>query len=150
MNRMLSVAGAASLLFLTASFVLKGDDTSAIENKNYKVTITDSKKAGKAGEVDEVLIKGGKFRCKFFGKNAGTDAIPIEVTIDSVYTDPEDPSADPTLYVEFEGSMTNKLEEDIRVEGIIDGVGIEGFVEISKKGKVKKHWDYVGRQRDKK
>ena len=149
MKRTTTLIVSGLIFLLTASFVLDGDDTSNIENKQYKLTITESKK-GKSGkaEQDEASIKGSKFRCKFFKANAGAEAIPVELGKDSTYS--EEGSDEVLLYVEFEGSMTNKLEEDIKVSGTIDGYGIEGYVEISKKGKVKKHWDFVGMEKNKK
>lgn len=142
------LAGGMVLLF-TASFVLKGD-TSALEGKTYNITITEQKKSGKSGtpEKETVTFKSSKFRCKFFDKNAGAAAIPFELTVDSAYTAEGDESE--TIYVEFEGQMTNKLDETVKVVGTVDGYGIEGNVEISKKEKVKKHWDFVGSMKDKK
>ena len=149
MKRTTTLIVSGIIFLLTASFVLDGDDTSNVENKQYKITITESKK-GKSGkaEQDEATIKGSKFRCKFFKQNAGVDGIPVEFGKDSTYS--EEGSDEVLLYIEFEGSMTNKLEEDVKVSGTIDGYGIEGSVEISKKGKIKKHWDFVGMQKDKK
>jgi hypothetical protein len=152
MNRIPSLLIGGTIFLLTASFVLKGD-TSSIDGKTYKITITEAKKGGKTGapETEEVTFKGSKFRCKFFGKNAGTDAIPIDLTVDSTYTDNAgDEGETEMIYVEFEGQMSNKLEETVKVTGTIDGYGIEGSVELSKKEKVKKHWDFVGGQKDKK
>jgi hypothetical protein len=149
MKRTTTLIVSGLIFLLTASFVLGGDDTSNIENKQYKITITESKK-GKSGkpEQDEVVIKGSKFKSKFFKQNAGADGIPIELGKDSTYS--EEGSDEVLMYVEFSGEMTNKLEETVKVTGTIDGYGIEGNVEISKKEKVKKHWDFVGMQKDKK
>jgi hypothetical protein len=149
MKRTSTLIVSGIIFLLTASFVLDGDDTSNIENKVYKITITESKK-GKSGaaEQDEITIKGSKFRSKFFKQNAGAEAVPVELGKDSTYM--EEGSDVALMYVEFEGTMTNKLEEDIHVSGTIDGYGIEGSFEISKKGKVKKHWDFVGMEKSKK
>ncbi|MBI3509861.1 MAG: hypothetical protein HY064_04300 [Bacteroidetes bacterium] len=148
MNRTSTLLLSIPAFFLAASFLFKGD-TSSVENKTYKITITENKK-GKSGPqaTDECSFKGSKFHCKFFGKNAGADAIPIDLTKDSAYT--EEGSDVEMLYVEFDGEMTNKMEETIHVTGSIDGYGIEGNVELSKKEKVKKHWDFVGTQKDSK
>jgi RNA-binding protein YlmH len=148
MTRTTSLILGALIFVLSASFVLKGD-TSSIENKVYKITITEQKngKSGKA-EQGECSFKSQKFKCKFFGQNAGAEEIQIDLDKDSTYT--EEGSDVELLYVEFSGSRTNKLEEDVKITGTIDGYGIEGSVELSKKGKVKKHWDFVGNQKDKK
>jgi hypothetical protein len=148
MNRFKTILLGGSIFLFTASFVLRGD-TSTIEGKEYKITITESKKGKSgAGETDVCEFKSSKFKCKFFGKNAGADQIPIDLDKDSTYSDAG--SDEQTLYVEFSGEMQNKLEEVVKVVGTIDGTGIEGSVEISKKEKVKKHWDFVGMQKDKK
>ncbi len=149
MTRTKTLLLGGTIFLLAASFVLKGD-TSSVEGKVYKITITEAKKGGKSGspENDEASFKSSKFRSKFFGKNAGADAIPIELMVDSVFSN--DDGTEELLYVEFEGNMTNKLEENIKLTGTIDGYGIEGSLEISKKEKVKKHYDFVGGQKDKK
>lgn len=147
---MKSLLAGGLIFLLSASFVLKGD-TSSIEGKLYIVTITESKKSGKSGTPvpkEEITFKSGKFKNKYFSKNAGADAIPIELVVDSAYTAEGD--EEETIYIEFEGQMTNKLDETVKVTGTIDGYGIEGNLEISKKDKVKKHWDFVGSMKDKK
>src|ERR1051326_3931587 len=100
MNRIKTLLLGGAIFFLGASFVLTGD-TSSVDGRNYKVTIIEAKKGGKSGtpEDDEVSIKGGKFRGKFFGKNAGADAIPIELSKDSTYTD--EGTGDELPYAEF-------------------------------------------------
>jgi len=148
MTRTATLLSSAFIFLLTASFVLKGD-TSSMEGKVYKITITEQKngKSGKA-EQSDCSFKSSKFKCKFFGQNAGTEEIPIDLDKDSTYT--EEGSDVELIYAEFSGERTNKLEETVKVTGTVDGYGIEGSVELSKKGKVKKHWDFVGTQKDKK
>ncbi len=148
MTRTITLVSSAFIFLLTASFVLKGD-TSSIDGKKFKITITEQKngKSGKASQ-DDCSFKSSKFNCKFFGQNAGAEEIPIDLDKDSTYT--EEGAEEASIYVEFSGERTNKLEETVKVTGTIDGFGIEGSVEISKKEKVKKHWDFVGTQKDKK
>ncbi|HET6989724.1 MAG TPA: hypothetical protein VFJ43_00295 [Bacteroidia bacterium] len=150
MNRTATLIASAITFILATSFIFKGDDTSSIEGKQYKISIMEAKKGGKSGTAEEDVcsFKGSKFHCKFFGKNAGADAIPIDLDKDSTYVD--EAGNEEMLYVEFSGEMSNKLEETVKVSGTIDGYGIEGNVELSKKGKLKKHWDFVGTEKDKK
>jgi hypothetical protein len=137
----------AFIFVLTCSFVLVGGDTSALEGKVYKVTMTSVKK-GKAGAVsqEEVTFKGGKFKCKLIDKEMGAAAIPVEFTVDSVFTDNDEDLP----YVEFEGEFVNKLEELVKVTGTVDGYGIEGNVVLSKKDKEKRRYDFVGSLKEKK
>jgi hypothetical protein len=145
MKRNFSLFTAAGLFMLFCSVALPGD-TESIEGKAYKVTMTEAKKTGKSGkpEQDVVSIKNGKLRSKLLGREMGADAISIELTVDSVYRD----DGYEILYVEFEGTATNKLEETVEVKGTIDGYGIEGSAEVSKKGKVKRHYDFVGSEKE--
>ena len=145
MKKLFSLSAAAGMLFIFCSVALVGD-TETIEGKAYKVTMTEAKKGGKSGkpEQDVVSIKNGKLRSKIIGRDMGADAISIELTVDSVYKD----EGEEVLYVEFEGSLTNKLDETVEVKGTIDGYGIEGSAEVSKKGKVKKHIDFVGSEKE--
>ena len=145
MKRYFSLFTVAGLFMLCCSVALPGD-TEIIEGKAYKVTMTEAKKGGKSGkpEQDVLSIKNGKLRSKLLGREMGADAISIELTVDSVYRE----DGYEILYVEFEGSATNKLEETVEVKGTIDGYGIEGSAEVSKKGKVKRHFDFVGSEKE--
>ena len=138
----------ALIFLLTCSFVLVGGDTTALEGKTYKVTMTLAKKGGKTGppEQEEITFKGGKFKCKLIDKEMGAPSIPIEFTVDSTYTENDEELP----YVEFTGEFVNKLDENVKVSGTVDGYGIEGNVTLSKKEKEKKRYDFVGSLKEKK
>ena len=138
----------AIVFFLACSFVLVGGDTTALEGKVYKVTMTLAKKGGKTGapEQEEITFKGGKFKCKLVDKEMGAPAVPIEFTVDSTFEENDEELP----YVEFEGEFVNKLDETIKVTGTVDGYGIEGNVILSKKDKEKKRYDFVGSLKEKK
>ena len=139
---------AGLVFFFMCSFVLVGGDTTALEGKTYKVTMTLAKKGGKSGppEQEEITFKSGKFQCKIIDKEMGAKAIPIEFTVDSVFEE----NGEDLPYVEFEGEFVNKLDETVKVTGTVDGYGIEGNVSLSKKDKEKKHYDFVGSLKQKK
>lgn len=138
----------AFIFLLTCSFVLVGGDTTALEGKTYKVTMTLAKKGGKTGppEQQEITFKGGKFKCKLIDREMGAPAIPIEFDVDSSFTDNDEELP----YVEFHGEFVNKLDETVKVTGTVDGYGIEGNVVLSKKEKEKKRYDFVGSLKEKK
>jgi hypothetical protein len=141
----------SAVALLLCSFAFKGKDSTSLEGKLYKVTTTEVKK-GKSGkpDQDEISFKGGKFKSKTAKVEMGADAIPIELNVDSVYVqEGSDDNEDiDMIYVEFEGEFTNKMEETVKVVGTVDGYGIEGSIELSKKGKLKRHFDFVGSQKD--
>lgn len=137
----------AFIFVLACSFMLVGGDTTSLEGKVYKVTMTSVKK-GKSGapEQEEITFKGGKFKCKLIDKEMGAPAIPVEFEVDSVFTENDEDLP----YVEFVGEFVNKLEELVKVTGTVDGYGIEGNVVLSKKDKEKRRYDFVGSLKEKK
>lgn len=139
---------AACVFFFMCSFVLVGGDTTALEGKVYKVTMTLAKKSGKTspGSNEEVTFKSGKFQCKLIEKEMGAKFIPVEFTVDSLFEE----NGEDLPYVEFEGEFVNKLDETVKVNGTVDGYGIEGSVTLSKKDKEKKRYDFVGSLKEKK
>ncbi len=137
----------AFIFILACSFALVGGDTSSLEGKVYKVTMTSVKK-GKSGapSQEEITFKGGKFKCKLIGNEMGADAIPVEFVVDSMFNENDEDLP----YVEFEGEYVNKMEELVKVTGTVDGYGIEGNVVLSKKEKEKRRYDFVGSLKEKK
>ncbi len=138
----------AFVLFLTCSFAMVGGDTTALEGKVYKVTMTLNKKGGKSGapSQEEITFKSGKFQCKLIEKEMGAKGIPVEFVVDSMFTENDEDLP----YVEFEGEFVNKLDETIKVTGTVDGYGIEGSVILSKKDKEKKNYSFVGSVKERK
>lgn len=136
------------VFFLFTAFTLKSDgDTETVEGRVYRVTMSEEKK-GKSGKPieDVVSFKSGKFRSKTLRSEMGADAIEIELTTDSIYKS----DGEEIDYIQFKGEITNKLDETVKLEGTIDGYGIEGFAELSKGGKLKRHFDFVGSEKEKK
>lgn len=134
-----------TVFFALASTALMAQkkDRDALNNKVYKVTMTEAKKGGKSGKPasDEIEFRSGKVKCKTLADPFGFGQIKYELTVDSSYTD----GGSETLYFEFSAEATDKEGQVIKMTGTIDGYGIEGALEmLDKKGKVKKHYDYVG------
>lgn len=136
------------MFFVMCSFALVGGDTTALEGKVYKVTLILNKKGGKNGPPikEEITFKSGKFQCKTIEKEMGAKSIPIEFIVDSVFTENDEE----LVYIEFEGEFVNKLDEMVKVNGTVDGYGIEGNVILSKKDKEKKNYSFIGSLKEKK
>ncbi|TND02860.1 MAG: hypothetical protein FD123_4007 [Bacteroidetes bacterium] len=127
---------------LTTTGLMAQKTKDALNNKTFKVTMTEAKK-GKSGKPaqDEIEFRSGKVKCKTLTDPFGFGQIKYELTIDSVYTY----EGTETIYIEFEATANDKEGQEVKMTGIIDGYGIEGSLELlDKKGKVKKHYDYVG------
>jgi hypothetical protein len=141
MQRYFSTLIAVGVFLTTTAFSFLDGDTESVEGRLYRVTMSETKNGKTKDPIDgELTFKSGKLRSKILREELGADAIAIELTTDSVYKS-DDEQVD---YIVFEGEMTNKDDETVKVKGTIDGYGIEGFVELSKGGKVKRHFDFVG------
>jgi len=141
MRNLKVLLAAAGLLIGSAAFAQKkGKDN--LSNKIYNVTVTESKK-GKSGKPakDELEFRSGKLKSNTVMDAFGFGQIKYELMTDSVYTE----EGSETVYIVFEATAKDKEENEVKVSGTIDGYGIEGYMElIDKKGKVKKHFDFVG------
>lgn len=145
-NRIAALAAGAVIFVTAAAFI--GKEKDSVEGKMFKVTATENKK-GKSGKPiqDVIEFRNGKLKSKVVQDEFGFGQLKYELTVDSTYKDEDED----VMYVEFEATAKDKEEQELKVTGTIDGAGCEGSMELTdKKGKVKKHFDFVGSQKDKK
>lgn len=134
------------LLIVSSAFAQKKTKDN-LNGKIYKVTVTESKK-GKSGKPspDQLEFRSGKVKCSTIADQFGFGLIKYEMTVDSAYVSEGD--TEETLYIEIEGIAKDKEEQEVKIVATVDGYGIEGYMElIDKKGKVKKHYDFVGAEK---
>jgi hypothetical protein len=137
------------LLIVSAAFAQKKTKDN-LSGKIYTVTVTESKK-GKSGKPakDEIRFRNGKVESTTVIDNMGFGNVKYELTVDSAYVSEGD--TEETPYIEFEAIAKDKDDQEVKIVATVDGFGIEGYMElIDKKGKVKKHYDFVGAEKGKK
>ncbi len=142
------LAGVCLLIVSTAFAQKKTKDN--LNGKIYAVTVTESKK-GKSGKPskDEIRFRNGKIESTTVIDNLGFGSVKYELTVDSAYV--SDGDTEETPYIEVEAIAKDKNDQEVKIVATVDGFGIEGYMElIDKKGKVKKHYDFVGAEKGKK
>lgn len=104
-----------------------------------EMTETTAKKAGKTVS-DEISFKSEKLNSKFI--NQENHFVPF------LYTVSVDSSSSPAI-ITFTSEGKNPDGEEIKWDGTVTDKDIEGAVVISKKGKTKKEYSFIGTQKEK-
>jgi len=104
--------------------------------KTYTVEMTETtaKKAGKT-ESDEISFKSEKLNSKFMISQNHFPAAIYTVSVDSSSGSKE---------ISFQSDGKNPDGEEIKWEGTVTDDAIEGTAIISKKGKMKKEYSFIG------
>lgn len=128
----------------------KGDPKDSVDKRKFTVTMTEVKEGAppKKGVEDEIEFKASKgvFSQLMFDKHEFS-WIKYEVTKDSTYTDEDDTE---NHYSEVEASATDKNDQTIIMKFIVENYDISGEIKITKKDKLKKKYDFTGKEKAKK
>ena len=107
-----------------------------LANKVFTVELTETglKKPAKPVQ-DEITFKSDKLNSKFMSTENEFKAAPYTLTVDSSSSE---------KIITFEATGKNPSDEEIKWNGTVTGEALEGAVQISKKGKVKKEYSFTG------
>lgn len=113
-----------------------------LAGKTFTVEITETtgKKVGKTA-TDEISFKSEKLNSKFMTAENHFPASLYTATVDSTGEVKE---------ITFESVETNQDGEELKWEGTVTDLDIEGTAVISKKGKTKKEYSFTGTLKEKK
>lgn len=139
---------AIGLLSLNAAY--KGDPKDALDKRIFKVTMTEVKEgaAPKKGVEDEIEFKAGKGMFSLFlEEKMEYKWIKYEVKKDSTFTDEEQ---NEVHWVEGEVSTTDKTDQTMLMTFTIEDYDINGVIKITKKDKLKKKYEFSGKEKPKK
>ncbi len=140
--------GVLSLSFVLFAFVLP-EEKDFLNKRVFNVTFVEIKDgaAQKKTVADKLQFKNGKLFCGFFADKFGFKWIKYRIEKDSIYTDSTDTEV---RYLDIEASATDENNQTIMMNFNILEWDIEGVVKITKNDKLKKHFDFVGREQGKK
>jgi len=135
------------ILFINA--VPKGEPKDALDKRIFKVIMTEVKEgaAPKKGLDDEIEFKGGKMFSQFLFDKLEYKWIKYEVKKDSVFSDEEQ---NEVHLVEAEISSTDENDQTILMTCTVEDYDIQGVIKITKKDKLKKKYEFSGKEKDKK
>jgi hypothetical protein len=99
---------------------------------------------GKKGIADKLLFKDGKLFSDYLFDKFGFKWIRYRINKDSIYTDSTDTEV---RLLEVESSATNQENQTVTVNFVSVEWDLDGVIKITKNDKVKKYFDFVGREK---
>ena len=132
---------------LSINAIKKGEPKDNLDKRKFTVTMTEVKDGtpAKKGVEDEIEFKAGKgmFSTFLFDK-LEYKWLKYEITKDSVYTD-EDQNEN--RWIEAEISTTDKTDQTMVMKCVVDNYDISGDIKITKKDKLKKRYEFSGKEK---
>jgi hypothetical protein len=143
-------ASVLTIGLLSLNAIKKGEPKDNLDKRKFIVTMTEVKEgaAPKKGVEDELEFKAGKgmFSNFLYGK-LEYKWIKYEITKDSTYTDEEENEG---TWTEAEISTTDENDQTIIMKCTVDNYDISGEIKITKKDKLKKKYEFSGKEKPKK
>ncbi len=140
-------ASVLALGILGMNAIKKGEPKDTLDKRKFTVTMTEIKEGAppKKGVEDELEFKAGKgmFSMFLFDKMQ-LKWIKYEITKDSTYTDEEQ---NENHYTEAEISTTDETDQTVIVKCVVDNYDISGEIKVTKKDKLKKKYEFVGKEK---
>lgn len=136
------------LLSLNAGY--KGEPKDALDKRIFTVTMTELKEGQppKKGVEDELEFKAGKgMFSNFLFEKMEHKWLKYEIKKDSTYTDEEQ---NESHWVEAEISVTDASDQTTMINLTVDNYDISGEIKITKKDKLKKKYEFSGKEKPKK
>lgn len=142
-------ASVLTLGVLSINAIKKGEPKDTLDKRKFTVTMTEIKEgaAPKKGVEDELEFKNGKFFSDFLYDKTQQSWTKYEITKDSTYTDEEQ---NENHYTEAEVSTTDDTDQTIVIKCVVDNYDISGEIKITKKDKLKKKYEFSGKEKPKK
>lgn len=138
----------AGLLTLNAGF--KGEPKDALDKRIFLVNVTEVKENAppKKPVADEMEFKAGKglFSQLMYDKH-GFSWTKYEIKKDSTFTDEEQ---NEVHWIEAEISATDKEDQTMTITCTVEDYDINGTIKITKKDKLKKKYEFSGKEKAKK
>jgi len=139
---------AAGFFFINAGF--KGEPKDGLDKRIFKVTMTELKdgQAAKKGVEDEIEFKAGKgMFSNFLYEKMEYKWIKYDIKKDSTFTDEEQ---NEVHWIEAEISTTDANDQTLMMTCTVEDYDIKGEIKITKKDKLKKRYEFSGKEKPKK
>lgn len=136
--------------FLGLNATWKGEPKDALDKRIFKVTMTEVKEgqAPKKGVEDEIEFKAGKgMFSNFLYEKLEYKWIKYEIKKDSTYMDEEQ---NEVHWIEAEVSTTDDSDQTMMMTCTVEDYDISGEIKITKKDKLKKKFEFSGKEKPKK
>lgn len=138
----------AGLLSINA--IYKGEPKDGLDKRTFSVIMTEVKEnsPGKKGVEDEIEFKAGKgMFSNYLYEKLEYKWIKYEVKKDSTFTDEEQ---NEVHWIEAEVSTTDDKDQTLMMTCTVEDFNIQGEIKITKKDKLKKKFEFTGKEKAKK
>lgn len=139
---------ASSLLVIVCALVMVAfkEEKDPLHKRVFNVSLGESKDGivAKKNISDKWYFKDGKLFSEFLNNKFSYSWFRYRINKDSVYTDSTDTEV---RYLEVEGSTTDDANQTVIVNFTQLEWDIDGSVKITKNDKIKKYFDFVGREK---
>lgn len=143
-------AAVVTVGFFSLNAGYKGEPKDEFDKKTFAITITEIKEgqAPKKGVADELYFKAGKgVYSDFLAEKYDFKYIKYEIKKDSTFTDEEQ---NEVHWVEAEASITDASDQTMTMTIVLEDYDIRGEIKITKKDKLKKRFEFTGKEKPKK
>lgn len=129
--------------------IKKGEPKDTVDKRKFIVNITEVKDGAppKKGVEDEFEFKSGKFFSQFLMDKFDIKWVKYEMTKDSTFTD-EDQNEN--HWSEVEISTTDDTDQTVILKCLVENFDISGEIKVTKKDKLKKKYEFSGKEKPKK
>lgn len=134
----------------TINAVFKGEPKDALDKRIFLVNITELKDGSppKKSVPDEIEFKAGKgMFSNYLYEKLEYKWIKYEIKKDSTFTDESDVEVN---WVEAEITTTDDKDQTLTMEVTVEDFEIRGEIKITKKDKLKKKFEFSGKEKPKK
>jgi len=132
---------------LSINAIKKGEPKDNLDKRKFTITMTEIKEGAppKKGVEDELEFKAGKgVFSNFLFEKLEYKWIKYEITKDSTYTDDEQ---NESKYSEVTVSTTDANDQTMIMKCVVDNYDISGEIKITKKDKLKKRFEFSGKEK---
>lgn len=138
-------AGVLSVIVLMAVLAFKGEKDS-LHKRTFNIMLDESRDGvpGKKAIADKMTFKDGKLFSDYLFDKFGYKWMRYRINKDSIFTDSTDTEV---RMLEVESSATNEDNQTVMINFITQEWDIDGTIKITKNDKIKKYFDFVGREK---
>ncbi|WP_317897558.1 hypothetical protein [Aurantibacillus circumpalustris] len=135
----------ACVVLFMALMAFKGEKDS-LHKRTFNIMLDQMKDsvAAKKGIQDKMTFKDGKLFSDYLFSKFGYKWMRYRINKDSIYTDSTDTEV---RLLEVESSATNEDNQTVTINFVSIEWDLDGTIKITKNDKLKKYFDFVGREK---
>lgn len=142
-------ASVVAIGFVSIYATRKGKEKDALDKRIFNTAMIEVREGqgNKKSVPDEIEFKGGKVFSTYLFDKLEYKWLKYEITKDSTFTDEE---ANESHWIEVTATHTDDADQTIEMNMKVENYDIEGTVKITKKDKLKKKFEFTGKEKPKK